>query len=63
MKTHLNKTKELDEFEKWLDSTYELRLTCSNCGQVATYRIAKGTTHPEVRCSNCGCQALHKGLE
>lgn len=44
-----------------LKPTYEVGMTCKNCGKKCTIRIRKGLTvrdavkNREIRCENCKC--------
>ena len=40
--------------------SYELRLQCHNCGDVADYEIEKGIRVPSVECQNCGVRQLKR---
>ena len=42
------------------ETTYQLKLLCTNCDYTYDYTIVKSTPYTRVRCKNCGCGELTK---
>lgn len=45
------------------ESTYEVKVFCTNCEHTNTIKIPKGTPIVLAKCPDCGCTKLEKSFE